>query len=149
MKYIFINPLFLLLTATCLNAQSSELDSNQEKQIISLIEQYGLARSTKDSAALKEILVQDIDQLVSTGEWRRGIDKALEGMGRSSTQRPGSRSLTVDHVRLLNSTCAIADARYEIENEDGSVRKMWSTFLVVHDSDQWKIAAIRNMLPAD
>ncbi|TDI72183.1 MAG: DUF4440 domain-containing protein, partial [Bacteroidetes bacterium] len=33
-------------------------------------------------------------------------------------------------------------------NADGTARKMWSTFIVVRNEDGWKIAAIRNMLPA-
>jgi len=40
------------------------------------------------------------------------------------------------------------DARYEIQNADGTTRKMWDTFIVVLDNDAWKISAIRNMLPA-
>jgi len=30
----------------------------------------------------------------------------------------------------------------------GGDRKMWSTFVMTRDSNGWRIAAIRNMLPA-
>lgn len=72
----------------------------------------------------------------------------MQGMLRSSTSNPGQRTLTVENIRFLNLESAIVDARYEIENADGSVRKMWSTFVAVQDQDRWKITAIRNMLPA-
>ncbi|MEM9676030.1 MAG: DUF4440 domain-containing protein [Bacteroidota bacterium] len=114
----------------------------------SLVAQYAQARETRDTTLLKSILTNDIDQLVSSGEWRRGFEGAFKGMMRSSTRNPGQRTLTVENVRFLTSEAAIADARYEIKNSDGSVRKMWSTFIVVKEAKDWKITAIRNMLPA-
>ena len=43
----------------------------------------------------------------------------------------------------------VADARYIIAGTDGAEdRKMWSTFLTVKMADGWRIAAIRNMRPA-
>jgi hypothetical protein len=49
---------------------------------------------------------------------------------------------------MLNPVTAIVDCRYEIQNTDGSLRKMWSTFLVVAVNETWKITAIRNMQPS-
>jgi hypothetical protein len=72
----------------------------------------------------------------------------MQGMMRSSSANPGERTLTVDKIRLLNEAAAIADARYEIRNADGTNRRMWSTFVVVYEAGTWKITAIRNMLPA-
>ncbi len=134
---------FLLLI--CLGYAFSQ---STEDQIIELVGQYGQARAQKDADLLKRILVPEIDQLVSTGEWRRGVDQSLAGMMRSYTRQPGSRSLTVEKVRFITSETAIADARYVIDNDDGTQRKMWSTFVAVLDGGHWKIAAIRNMLPA-
>ena len=133
---LFISLLTLVLTA-----------QNQEQAIIDLVGQYGKARAEKDVNLLNAILVQEVDQLVSTGEWRRGFEESLAGMLRSSTRQPGSRSLSVEKVRFIKDQTAIADARYIIDNGDGTQRKMWSTFVAVLDGDQWKIAAIRNMLP--
>jgi uncharacterized protein (TIGR02246 family) len=129
-------------------AQDSIAQTKHKKEIHSLIDKYAQARETSDTTLLKSILTHDIDQLVSSGEWRRGFEGASKGMMRSSQRNPGQRTLTVENVRFLTSETAIADARYEIKNSDGSVRKMWSTFVVVQDSGVWKIAAIRNMLPA-
>jgi len=97
---------------------------------------------------LKEILVKDIDQLVSSGVWRNGIAAAVKGMMESSTENPGDRTLKVESIRFLDPEVAIVDCRYEIKNTNGTIRKMWSTFMVVVETEQWKIAAIRNMLPA-
>lgn len=148
MKTIILISLFSLSFASLLVAEKTKAVQKQEKQIHTLIDQYSQARETKDGELLKKILVEDIDQLVSSGTWRRGLDAALAGMMRSSTSRPGSRTLTIEHIRFLDKNNAIADARYEVKNEDGSMRKMWSTFIVKQEGKHWKIAAIRNMLPA-
>lgn len=124
-----------------------DVDKQSEQAIIDLVDNYGKARAKKDKDLLGSILVQDIDQLVSTGEWRRGLDESLAGMLRSSTRQPGSRSLEVENVRFISPESAIADARYTIDNGDGTKRNMWSTFVAVLHEGQWKIAAIRNMLP--
>ncbi|EAZ89745.1 hypothetical protein CY0110_23361 [Crocosphaera chwakensis CCY0110] len=40
------------------------------------------------------------------------------------------------------------DTKYEIKLESNQVRNLWSTFIVVQQEGNWKIAAIRNMSPA-
>jgi hypothetical protein len=50
---------------------------------------------------------------------------------------------------MVNAGAAIVDCKYEIRNSDGSVRSMWSTFIVVEKKKKWWITAIRNMLPAE
>jgi hypothetical protein len=113
-----------------------------------VVNSYSQARTGGDSLLLSQILTAETDQLVSSGVWRKGKEEAMRGMGRSSENNPGTRTLEVEQIRLLTSDCAIADARYEIKNEDGTERKMWSTFLLVRTPHGWKISAIRNMLPA-
>jgi uncharacterized protein (TIGR02246 family) len=129
-------------------AQDKKQHEKQRQAIFSLIDNYSLAREKKDTVLLKNILTDDIDQLVSTGEWRYGLNEAVQGMLRSSATSPGTRTLTVEKVRFLDSKNAIADARYEIRNTDGTSRRMWSTFIVVQQKRNWKISAIRNMLPS-
>lgn len=132
-----------------LNSAIYAQNQSEQQAITSVVDQYSQARTNRDTELLKQILVPEIDQLVSTGEWRKGIDESLAGMNRSSTARPGSRSLTVEQIRFITPESAIADARYVIDNDDGTQRKMWSTFIVVQQNGIWKIAAIRNMLPAE
>jgi hypothetical protein len=148
MKSIFI---FFLLSLTVLFAygQNNIPNDQQQKAIATLIDEYASAREKRDTALLKSILMEDIDQLVSTGEWRNGIVAAVEGMLKSSANSPGTRTLTVDKIRMLSSTSAIVDCRYEIQSTNNSIRKMWSTFIVIADKGIWKIGAIRNMLPAN
>ncbi|HEX8040468.1 MAG TPA: SgcJ/EcaC family oxidoreductase [Chryseosolibacter sp.] len=143
--------LLLLFMVTCvsfLRAQHSLPDERQKKDISHLIDQYSRARENRDTVLLKNILTADVDQLVSTGEWRDGVAASVKGMQNSSAGRPGTRTLTVDKIKMLDPTTAIVDCRYEIQNPNGTARKMWSTFVVVSRKGTWRIAAIRNMLPA-
>ena len=144
--------LFFLLNLTAgvffFFGQHSEPANHQRKAITFLIDQYSEAREKRDTALLKTILTSDVDQLVSTGEWRNGIVSAVQGMLKSSANTPGTRTLTVDKIRMLNATTAIVDCQYDIQNTDGTLRRMWSTFIVVAEKKVWKISAIRNMLPA-
>ena len=96
---------------------------------------------------LKTVLTEDVDQLVSTGEWRNGISASVRGMLKSSAEKPGMRTLTIDKIRMFNANSAIVDCKYEIQNTDVTSRKMWSTFIVLLNKGIWKISAIRNMLP--
>jgi len=140
---------FLYSTITVCNAQGTSSHDHQKQAIYTLIDTYSLAREKRDTVLLKSILTTDVDQLVSSDEWRNGIKEAVSGMLRSSAGNPGSRKLIVEKIRFINSEHAIVDARYEIQNADGSPRKMWSTFIVLYSKKVWKITAIRNMLPSN
>lgn len=123
--------------------------AKQQEAFIQLIDAYVEARSARDTALLKDLLTSDIDQLTSSGNWRRGVEASIQGMQRSSSNKPGKRTIDIESVRLVNKGSAIVDTRYVIENAEGSVRRMWSTFVVKFDGEKWKITAIRNMLPAN
>jgi len=148
MKKILIALLVNLVAITFLYGQDNTVSDNLKKKITSLIDQYSQAREKRDTVLLKSILTPDVDQLVSTGEWRVGINAAVEGMMRSSANSPGTRTLAVEKIRAITSSSAIVDCRYEIKNTDGTARKMWSTFIVIAEKDVWKIISIRNMLPS-
>ena len=119
---------------------------SQEKAIRNLIDQYSLAREKSDTILLKMILTPDVDQLVSTGEWRVGIRAAVDGMLKRTAGNSGTRTLQVDKIQMLTPASAIVDCRYDIQNADGSFRKMWSSFIVLREKDIWRIRALRNML---
>lgn len=121
--------------------------NKQRSDIHDLIDKYSEAREKRDTILLKSILTTDVDQLVSTGEWRNGVQSSVKGMLRSSASTPGTRTLTIDRIRMISPSAAIVDCKYEIANPDGTQRKMWSTFVVVEEKRVWKISAIRNMLP--
>ncbi len=147
MKNIFLFLLFVLTSTLFLDAQNIA-DDKQRKDIYSLIDKYSQAREKRDTLLLKSILTTDVDQLVSTGEWRTGISASVKGMLNSSANSPGGRTLNIEKIRLFNPNSAIVDCIYEIQNTDGTLRKMWSSFVVVSHKAIWKISAIRNMLPA-
>ena len=148
MKSIFLLVLLNLIAIVFLFGQQTTPSPQQQKDISLLVDKYSEAREKRDTVLLKSILTTDIDQLVSTGEWRNGISASVKGMLRSSASSPGTRTLNIEKTRLVNANCAIVDCKYEIQNNDGNTRKMWSTFIVVNDKGVWKISAIRNMLPA-
>jgi len=143
--------LFLSLNLVCLvflYGQNGGPSEHQRNAIHFLIDQYSEAREKSDTVLLKTILTTNVDQLVSNGEWRNGIAAAVQGMQKSSANNPGTRTLRVEKIRMLNSTTGIVDCKYEIQNTDSTMRRMWSTFIVVDEKKVWKISAIRNMLPS-
>ncbi len=140
--------IFLFICLNILNIPSVMAQNIEDNRNINLlIEQYNQAREEKDINLLKNILTTDIDQLVSSGEWRRGNETAIAGMLRSSNRNPGQRTITIEKIRFLDSNVAIVDTRYEIKLDNNTVRNLWSTFIVVQQEGKWKIAAIRNMSP--
>lgn len=147
-KTIFLFLLHLASYVILYSQPATIINDKQQKAITYLIDQYSQAREKRDTILLKSILTSDVDQLVSTGEWRAGLNAAVEGMMKSSANSPGTRTLRVEKIQMINTLSAIVDCRYEIQNADGSARKMLSTFIVVADKENWKIRSIRNMLPA-
>lgn len=147
MKNILLLLVFNIAITSFLYGQDISHDEKQRKDIYFVIDKYSLAREKRDTILLKSILTPDVDQLVSTGEWRNGIDASVKGMLHSSANNPGTRTLTIEKIRFLNSNNAIVDCKYELQDPGSTTRKMWSTFIVVSNQGVWKISAIRNMLP--
>ena len=109
--------LLLLSHLACimiLCGQDIKVNDKQQKAITSLIDQYSQAREKRDTVLLKTILTPDVDQLVSTGEWRVGMNAAVEGMMKSSANSPGTRTLHIERIQTITSSSAIVDCRYEI-----------------------------------
>jgi uncharacterized protein (TIGR02246 family) len=148
MKNIFLFIFLNLLITSILHAQDTKSYHKQDNNIHALIDQYVQAREKKDTVLLKNIITPDIDQLVSSGEWRVGTKESMVGMMKSSESNPGTRTIRVEKIRYLDPGTAIVDAKYEIQNTGGSTRKMWSTFIVIFRDEKWQITAIRNMLPS-
>ncbi|MDQ2776235.1 MAG: SgcJ/EcaC family oxidoreductase [Acidobacteriota bacterium] len=137
-----------VLLAAPMHAQSLPNDSG-EIQIRQLVQQYMDARNSKNGAAIRSLFTTDADQLVSTGEWRKGIAALVQGAMASSRKETGKSAITVESIRLLEPNVAIADGRYETSNAaTGQSRSMWTTLVLKHTDLGWRIAAIRNMLPA-
>lgn len=126
------------LTPGCLLAQSAD-----DRAVRDVVRKYVEARDHQDGRAIGALFTKDADQLVSSGVWRKGREAVVSGTLASSKNETGKRTIEVESVRILSPAVALVDGRYEI-----GARKMWSSFVMVHEADGWRIAAIRNMLPA-
>jgi uncharacterized protein (TIGR02246 family) len=114
-----------------------------------LVARYVDAREHRDAGAVEALFTPEADQLVSSGEWRKGRDAVVRGTLASSENTGGRRTITVESVRFLSPDAAIADGRYEISGlAGGQARHMWTSIICARTPRGWRIAAIRNMLPA-
>jgi uncharacterized protein (TIGR02246 family) len=149
MRRIAIGILGVLLLSAVAFATTQGGRAEDETAIRDLVARYVAAREARDASAIRALFTDDIDQLVSSGEWRRGRDGVVSGTLESSARTRGRRTIAVESIRFVSPDVALADGRYQIENQtDGTTRRMWTAFVMVRREDGWKMAAIRNMLPA-
>ena len=129
-------------------AQAPETAAD-EKAVREVVQRYVDARERRDAAALATLFTSDADQFTTSGEWRKGRDAIVKGGLASSQQNPGTRTIKVETVRFIAPGVAIADGGYAISGgTDSTTRPMWTTIVVTRGSEGWRIAAIRNALPA-
>jgi uncharacterized protein (TIGR02246 family) len=120
-----------------------------EAAVRDVVKRYVDAREARDPKALAALFTDDADQLTSSGEWRKGRESVVQGGLRSSQSQSGTRTIRVESVRFPADGVAIADGPYEIAGAAGGEnRKMWTSFVMTRGAGGWRIAAIRNMLPA-
>jgi uncharacterized protein (TIGR02246 family) len=135
--------------ATPITAANAQQPSADEAAIRAMVQRYVDAREAEDARAIEPLFAPDADQLVSDGTWRRGRDELVKGMLESSRRNPARRTITVESVRMLTADVAMVDGRYIQKGKDGAKdREMWTTITLKRAADGWRIAAIRNMLPA-
>ena len=131
------------------SAASSSSASAEETAIRDVIRKYVEARERRDEKAIEALFTADADQLTSSGDWRKGRPDIVKGTLASSQSSGGTRTITIETVRVIAPGVAMADGRYEIAGlANGSSRSMWTSFTLARAADGWRIAAIRNMLPA-
>ena len=136
--------LIFAIIAASLFAQSAD-----DTAIRALVQKYMDARDKQDERAVDSLFTDDADQLVSSGEWRKGRADLVKGTLASTRNSGGKRTITLTSIRMLAQRVAIADGRYELTGQStGDNRSMWTSFVLTKQSSGWKIAAIRNMLPA-
>ena len=147
---------FLLVCACCMaqtpppvavpDSSAPEANASADAAIRQIVARYVDARDNKDAKATAALFTADADQLVSSGEWRKGRDALVRGAMASSEASGGKRTITVETVRFLSPDVAIADGRYQIAGPQP--RHMWAAIIMKRTPEGWRIAAIRNMLPA-
>ena len=146
--HLFTGLLVATLTVTSV-AYAAEPVINDAAAIRAVVSRYVAARERRDADALRALFTEDADQLVSTGEWRRGRDAVIRGGLESSSRSPGARTIVIETVRLLASDVAIADGRYDVAaTANAEARGMWTTFVLRRTTGGWLISGIRNMRPA-
>lgn len=129
----------------CLFAQNP----GDDDAIREIVRKYVDAREQKDPRAIEALFTSDADQLVSSGEWRKGRGEVVKGTMASSQNNSGKRTIVVESIRYVAPGVALADGRYEISGGSvGDSRRMWTSLVVTRGAVGWRIAAIRNMLPA-
>ena len=143
MRRLFVTAACLVLTCGPAESQPVAADDAAIKEVV---RRYVEAREARDPEAVAALFTPDADQLVSSGEWRRGRDVLVKGTMASSARTTGTRTIVVETIRMVGPDVAMADGRYEIGGAE--TRKMWSTFVMARQQGQWRISAIRNMLPA-
>ncbi len=144
----------LLTISTCITAvlslaaQTAVHRGEDETAIRGVVNKYVDARQQSDARAIEALFTADADQLVSSGEWRKGREAVVRGTLASSQNTGGTRTIAVESIRFISPDVAVADGRYEISRlSGGQTRRMWTTFLFNRSPDGWRIAAIRNMRP--
>lgn len=139
---------FLMVPLFAVLVQAQSAGAADEAAIRQVVHNYLDAREHRDAKAVADVFTADADQLVSTGEWRRGRDELVRGTLASSDSTGGRRTITIRTIRLLAPTVALADGPYELTGlVGGESRSMWTTFVLTRGADGWRIAAIRNMRP--
>lgn len=140
---------FLVVVAfSCEGMRAQTFPGGDEHDIRGVVAEYMAARNKNDSEAVGRLFTPDADQLVSTGEWRKGLADLVRGTSASSRKEAGKSSITVEDVRLVDSEVAIVDGHYRTVSLSGAVRDMWTTIVLKRAGHDWRITAIRNMLPA-
>jgi len=137
-----MNSIALLLIYLTLPFQASTA-AGDEAAVREVVKKYVDARDRSDAKAIEALFTEDADQLTSSGDWRKGRGEVVKGTLASSKANPGTRTITIETVRFPAPGVAIADGRYDI-----GTRHMWTSFVLVRTATTWRIASIRNMLPA-
>ena len=141
--------LFLALAAVlAVSAQGDR--AADETAIRAVIQAFLDTREKNDAAALGALLTEDVDQQQTSGNVRRGREAVVTGSLATQQSTGGRRTITVDSLRFVGADVAIADGRYDsVGRADGTDQRMLTSMVLRREGGGWKIAAIRNMLPAD
>ena len=82
-------------------AQSSAGGTSEEVAILEVVQKYVDARENKDAKAIEALFTSDADQLVSSGEWRKGRNEVVRGTLASSQRSGGKRTITLTSIRFV------------------------------------------------
>jgi uncharacterized protein (TIGR02246 family) len=120
-----------------------------DKAIRAVIQAFLDTREKNDAAALSALLTPDVDQQQTSGNVRKGREAVVSGSLGTQRETGGTRTITVDSLRFVSDDVALADGKYDsLGRADGTDQHMLTSMVLRREAGGWKIAAIRNSLPA-
>jgi uncharacterized protein (TIGR02246 family) len=120
-----------------------------EKAIRAVIQAFLDTREKNDAAALSALLTPDVDQQQTSGNVRKGREAVVSGSLSTQRETGGTRTITVESLRFVSDDVALADGKYDsVGRADGTDQHMLTSMVLRRETGGWKIAAIRNSLPA-
>lgn len=131
-------------------ARAQATASTDEAAVRRVVQQHDQTRTSGDWKGVASLFVEDGSTLTSAGEWRRGRAQIEKGGAATAAgvYKGAKFSTTVESVKLLAPTVALADATFEISNlSGGKSRKGNISYVLVKSGDTWRIAAARSMVP--
>jgi uncharacterized protein (TIGR02246 family) len=146
----FVALLSVLSCCTVLSAfgQSPPNRATDEAAIGAVVKAFIDTREANDSAGLAALLTEDVDQRLTSGRIRKGRDEVVSGSLATTQSTGGRRTITIESVRFFGPDVALVDGRYDsVGRSDGGDRRMLTSMTLEREQGNWKIAAIRNMLP--
>jgi uncharacterized protein (TIGR02246 family) len=124
--------------------------SGDEAAIRKVVQQLDDARNAGNWKGVSGMFTDDADQRTSTGEWRRGhaeIEKGIAQSMATPTYKGATFVTTIEQVRMLTPTVAVADGPFDLLNiPGGGARHSHVTYVLVKSSGQWRIAVSRSMV---
>jgi len=139
----------LLLAVPLLSVAQSSNRAADEAAIRAVVKAFLDTRDKNDAGALAALMTADVDQQQTSGAVRHGRDAVVKGSLATQQSTGGTRTITLDSIRFVTADVAIADGRYDsLGRADGGDRHMLTSMVLKREGGAWKIAAIRNMLPA-
>jgi uncharacterized protein (TIGR02246 family) len=144
MRRFLVRIAAVVLSLVVIQSAAPSNRTADESAVREVVARYMDAREKRDARALEALFTDDADQMTTGGEWRRGRNNVVQGAQASSERNPGARRIVVEAVRFVAADVALADGRYEVGTERNR-----TTLVLTRGADGWRIAAIRNMAPAN
>ena len=104
-RRLVFSPLFVLCGRFS-SGPDQDSPGGRDAAIRDVVQKYEDSRNTTDAKAVAALFTADSDQLVSSGEWRKGRDAVVQGTMASSGATGGKRTLTVESIRYLATDVA-------------------------------------------
>lgn len=120
-----------------------------EAAIRAVVQAFIDTREADDAEGLAALLTADADQMLTSARFRTGRDAVIEGSVSTTQSTGGTRTIEVETIRFVAADVAIVDGPYlSLGRADGSDLRMHTSIVLAREDGLWKIAAIRNMVPA-